>query len=137
MLIIKITACIGVLSVGAVTGGKLLGEWGLNLLYGDKIAKYVNLLIPVIVYTCLNAYVWFFWNLLIIMRKLKTLLIVNGIGLLVCVFLMKKFIIIYGMNGVSYVLMGYSIVLIVMMLVVLVRDLVNRSKNGGTKTSIL
>lgn len=137
ILVLKITMCIVVLAVSSVIGGKLLGRWGLELLYGNKIAKYVDLLIPVIIYTCLNAYVWFFWNLLIIMRKLKTLLLINGMGVILCIISMRKIISMYGMNGVSYVLIGYSIVLTCMMFVVLARDLVNKSRNKETKSSNL
>ena len=63
------------------------------------------------------------------MRKLKALLIVNAIGLIICVGMMGKVISVYEMNGVSYTLILYSIVLIMMMTAVIITDLLQKRKN--------
>lgn len=122
-LVAQISGVLIGLSLVCICGAAVLGKWGLGFLYGERIRQYSYLFMPVIYYTCLNAFVWFFWNLLILMRKLKVLLIVNAIGLAVCIGIMNKMISVFGMNGVSYTLIWYSVVLIVMMLVVMIRDL--------------
>lgn len=126
-LVVKISGVLLGISLICICGAAVLGEWGLGFLYGENIKAYAYLFLPVIYYTCLNAFVWFFWHLLIVMRKLKMLLTVNAIGLIICMGLMNPMISVYEMNGVSYTLILYSIVLIVMMLVVIVRDLYRKN----------
>lgn len=119
----KISGILLILSITCICGAAILGKWGLTLLYGKTIGEYAYLFLPVIYYTCLNAFVLFFWNLLIVMRKLKSLLITGTIGLCFCVGIMRGVIAIYGMNGVSYTMIAYSVVLIVIMLGIVFRGL--------------
>jgi len=128
-LIIKISGVLLGISFACIGGALLLGEWGLGFLYGENIKRHAYLFLPVIYYTCLNAFVWFLWHLLVVMRKLRALLIVNAIGLIICVGMMSKVISVYEMNGVSYTLIIYSIVLIIMMTAVVVGDLLHKHKN--------
>lgn len=131
-LVAKISAVLLGLSFVCMCGASLLGEWGLGFLYGKKIKSHAYLFMPVICYTCLNAFVWFFWNLLIVMRKTKILLWVNALGLISCMGIMKKLISVYGMNGVSYTLILYSIVVIGLMLGVLLYDLNSKGRDCQT-----
>ena len=114
--IIKISAALIALIVICMIGVKLVGKIGLTFLYGQETGKYVWVLSPVILFTGLNAFVWFFWNLLVVMRKQKELLKINVIGVVVVALVMEPVIAKYEMNGVSYVLIFYSVVLIGMML---------------------
>ena len=59
------------------------------------------------------------------MRKQKELLRINIIGVVFVALIMKPIIEKYEMNGVSYVLIGYSVVLIVMMLKQIICNLKN------------
>ena len=117
--VLKIIGILVALSVVCLVGAAALGEWGLNLLYGQRIAEHAYLFMPVICYTCLNAFVWFLWNLLIVIRRLKSLLVVNSIGLVICFLLIHPMITVFSMNGVSYTLIIYSVVVISLMLGVL------------------
>lgn len=127
-LIAKISGVLVCISLVCICGAFVLGKWGLELLYGEKVKGHVYLLLPVIYYTCLNAFVMFFWNLLIVMRKLKLLLIIGASGLLVCVSIMSGMISVYEMNGVSYTLIIYSISLILIMLGVIFNELYRKGK---------
>lgn len=68
---------IAVLSVCAMTGGKLLGHWGLMLLYGKEVAAYEALLLPLIGATILTAILWLFCGILTAVREFKGLIIGN------------------------------------------------------------
>lgn len=139
-LILKISGVLLAISLACICGAWLLGEWGLGFLYGDNIKRHAYLFMPVIYYTCLNAFVWFLWHLLVVMRKLKSLLVVNAIGLVVCIGMMSKIISLHEMNGVSYTLIMYSIVLIILMTIVVVQDLLSKHKvqtGNMTKGEIL
>ena len=122
-LVIKISGVLVTLSIICIVGALILGEWGLVFLYGERIQEYVYLFMPVIYYTCLNAFVWFFWILLVIMRKMKHLLIINIVGAIFCLGIMNPIISVCGMNGVSYTMIAYSIVILLMMLSVMVKEI--------------
>ncbi|OCN05559.1 hypothetical protein A4S06_08310 [Erysipelotrichaceae bacterium MTC7] len=109
--VMKTSLIIAVLSIFAIIVAMFVGSWGLTLLYGQKIASYTDLLIPVLIATCLNAFVAFTNNIIIICRKLKSLLVVNVIGVIVALLASRPIISEFGMYGVSYVL-------IIMLLVV-------------------
>lgn len=123
--ILKISAVLIGLIIICMIGVKLIGKLGLTILYGEETGKYVWVLEPVILFAGLNAFVWFFWNLLVVMRKQKELLRINIIGVVFVALIMKPIIEKYEMNGVSYVLIGYSVVLIVMMLKQIICNLKN------------
>ena len=119
----KISGVLIGLIVICLIGGKLVGRLGLTILYGAKISQYADALMSVLLFTGLNAFVWFFWNLLIVMRLQKKVVYINGVGLVVCLAIMRPMIIKYQMNGVSYVLILYSVVLIILMLYEIKRNL--------------
>lgn len=60
---------IALISVVALGGGKILGHWGLELLYGDEVAAHEDLLLPLIGCTILTAIVWFLCALLTVVRR--------------------------------------------------------------------
>ena len=104
-------------------GAKAFGKAALTFLYGNKVAEYSSILLLLILFTGLNAFVWFFWNILILMRKQKQLLYINLFGVIIGYLIMTPLISKYEMNGVSYVLTVYSIILIVMMINAMIREL--------------
>ena len=71
------------ISIISLAGGKLLGVWGLNLLYGKEIAEYVDLLLPLICSTVLTALIWFLCGLSTVVRDFKGLIISNVIALII------------------------------------------------------
>lgn len=79
----KCFVAIGVLGIISFAGGKLLGRFGLNLLYGEEVAAYESLLLPLIFCTILTAVVWFMCGLSTVTRDFKGLLISNGVALTV------------------------------------------------------
>lgn len=68
---------IAALSVCAMIGGKLIGYWGLLLLYGKEVAAYEALLLPLIGATILTAILWLFCGILTAVREFKGLIIGN------------------------------------------------------------
>lgn len=122
-LFFKTCAIILGISVISMVGVKVVGRWGLKLLYGERIAAYAYLLETTVLFVSCNAFVWFFWNVLIVIRKLKHLLIINVVGLIYCVTASKYFVVKYDMIGVNYALISYTLLLISLMAVILVRSL--------------
>lgn len=88
----------------ALIGGKILGKWGLNLIYGSEVAEYVSLLLPLILCTILTSLVWFLCALLTVVREFKGLIISNLIVVILSgissIFCLK----IFGMQGASIAL---------------------------------
>lgn len=85
---------LGILVLGAIAlvGGRLLGAWGLKLLYGAEVASYVSLLLPLIGSTILTACVWLMCGLLTVVRAFKGLIysniiavIVSGVSSVICI----------------------------------------------------
>lgn len=99
---------IGVISV---IGGFVLGDWGLQLLYGgnpDTITGVIRekaLLVPVIVTAVMTAFALFFNMLLTIIRDFKGLVLANVAGLAVCVLLCQPLIQSYALQGANLVML--------------------------------
>lgn len=127
--VIKTSLIIAVLSAVVTVAAMFVGSWGLTLLYGQKIAAYTDLLIPVLIATCLNAFVAFSNNIIIICRKLKSLLVVNVIGVIVVLLASKPIVSEFGMYGVSYVLIIMLIVVNVLSYAIIV-FFINQQKHS-------
>ncbi len=80
------------------------GNWGMKLLFGKEIADYVYLLIPILFTTFFIALIYFFGMLLTIMRKLKTLVTVNGISALIILLISPLLIKKFALDGINYTL---------------------------------
>lgn len=120
-----------ILSLGIVflIGGIFLARWGLNLLYGPKIAGYSYLFVPIIVYTALNGFLWFCHNILIIFRRMNTLLVINICGLLCCLLLSTICINVFSMNGVTLCMISFTFLMIAEMLFVIKKEVAKITKN--------
>lgn len=80
----------------------LFGEFGLLLLFGEKIVPYAELLQPMLLCTAATAYVWLFMDMLIVLRRMRDVLIGNVVSFLL-VFPLAYFLILgCGANGVSF-----------------------------------
>ena len=93
--VLLITALVSVLFL-------LFGEWGLTLLFGEKIVPYVGLLQPMLLCTAMTAYIWFFMDLLIVLRKMREVLVGNAVAFVSVLPLSYMLILWCGPNGVSF-----------------------------------
>lgn len=101
-LMMQIIGVIAVIAMVAIIGCVFLGEWGLKLIFGESIATYTNLLIPVVICTFTTSYLAYFGMLEVVIRDFKGLLIGCCIGLLICICTTPFFINLCGINGTSY-----------------------------------
>lgn len=66
------------IAVIGIIGGKLLGFWGLNLLYGSEVAAHTDLLIPLILCTILTAFAWLLCGVLTAIHQFQGLVVGNA-----------------------------------------------------------
>ena len=109
------------LSVIALLGGKILGSWGLNLLYGKEVAEYVELLLPIIGCTILTALIWFLGGLLTVVREFKGLNISNIPAVLISTLGSLGFMNKFDMQGASMALILALAVQVICMIYFLVK----------------
>ncbi|MBS6373898.1 MAG: hypothetical protein KH431_04720 [Erysipelotrichaceae bacterium] len=124
-LFLKTSGIILLLSIICLIGSYLFAEWGLTLLYGSEVGHNAYLFIPVIIYTSLNGFQWFYSSILVVFRCMKSLLVINFISFLICILTARSFISNYGMNGVSYVLICFTFVMIVLMVGLIIYQIRN------------
>lgn len=103
-LFLKTVAYIVLFSFAMILGGTLFGEFGLMLLFGDKIINYTYLFIPILVISSLTALTWFIGLLLTVLREFRGLIIASVVAFLTCLFGSAWFIELYGINGASLIL---------------------------------
>lgn len=77
----KVILLLAVITGGALAGAVAFGNIALVLLFGKSIETYTWLLIPTIFASCLTGLVWFLGMILIIMRKMRTLIIGAAVGM--------------------------------------------------------
>lgn len=100
----KVLLSIAVISVVSIVGFVLLGDWLLVLLFGESIAPYTYLLLPLVICTILTALAWFVASVVTILRNLNILVVLSAIGLGIVILGGKPFIDMFGMNGASFIL---------------------------------
>lgn len=68
-----------VISIAGIIGGKLLGHWGLTILFPNKpeVAAHVALLIPLIICTILTAFAWLLCGVLTAIHEFRGLVVAN------------------------------------------------------------
>ena len=103
-LLVKTLLFLGALSVVSIIVFALLGEWMLIMLFGEMIAPYTYLLMPLVICTILVAVSWFLSTLLVVLRKQKTLLLIAVISLAIVLFGSLPLIELFAQNGASIVL---------------------------------
>lgn len=128
----KCILTISCFSVIALIGGKILGKWGLNLIYGSEVAEYVSLLLPLILCTILTSLVWFLCALLTVVREFKGLIISNLIVVILSgissIFCLR----IFGMQGASIAL-GISLGVEILFLWLFLKKKLNSMKTDQEK----
>lgn len=81
---------------------EFVGEWVLELLFGESIVPYVYLLQPIILSTVATAFLWFFGDLLITLRRFWANFAGNVAAFLVVIPLTLYCVARWDMNGVSF-----------------------------------
>ncbi len=122
-VLIKSLVVVLVLSIVCYVGSLFLSEIGLRILYGAKISKYYELFSVIIIYTSLTGFMFFGHNVLIILRKIKELLLTYLVGFITCLLVSSFLINKFGMNGVSYSLITFTIVIIICMFIVIIKSI--------------
>ena len=82
----------------------MFGNFGLILLFGEKISSYTYLFLPILFISSLTAISWFIGLMLTVIREFKGLIIASVVALFVCLASSGYFISNYGINGTNYVL---------------------------------
>lgn len=109
-------------------GSLFLSELGLKILYGSRIASYHQLFSIIIIYTTLTGFMFYFHNILIVFRKIKELLVTYLFGFIVCITTSKYLVLKYNMNGVSYTLIIYNVIVIILMITLIIKCLLAMKK---------
>ncbi len=104
LLLLSGKVCVGIALIAVLVSVlfALFGEWGLRLLFGDGITAYAYLLQPMLLCTAATAYIWFFMDLLIVMRSMVDILAGNILAFAAVFPLSYYFITWFGANGVSF-----------------------------------
>lgn len=122
-LFVKVSMIIFGIGVASFIGAIFLGHLGLYILYGQKIAKYSYLFLPIILYTAINGYFWFCGNIMIIFRRKMWIVVTNLTGLVICLCFSSLFINLFSMNGVTLVMLLLTIVMTLEYLFIIVKDI--------------
>lgn len=93
IVVVSGIACISLI------GAFILGDFGLKILYGEKILVYSYLLLPLVVATILTAFSWLLSGILTVLRGFRELIVSNIISLIAS-FIASYFLIRnFGMQG--------------------------------------
>ncbi len=101
---LSLVITLGVFAVGAVGigGVLLLGRWGLDLLYGEQVAAWSGLLVPLVICTVFTSLTLFYCMLLTVLREMKGLIFSTAAAVSVSLAVSPALINAYGMYGASY-----------------------------------
>lgn len=114
-----------------LAGAKLLGRWGLQLLFTEEVADHAYLLIPVLGTTFLIAASYFLGAMITITRHLKVIVLSNAVAMGLVLLLSTPLIRSFGMDGVNYVIliaMGVNVILLFATLSILLRKHFNSAE---------
>ena len=98
------------LSVLCLIGAKLLGRWGLVLLFQESIEPYVYLFVPVIIVSILIAVNASLFSLCTLLREIRTQYIIGVAGVVSAWILALTVVKTQSMMGVVYALIGTLVI---------------------------
>ena len=104
-LIARVLISVSVLAIAAIILFALFGDFALCLLFGDSIAPYTNLLLPLVMSGVLLAFSWFLSTIVTVMRRLRPLLAASAISFVVVLGCSSLMIDMFGMNGATYIVL--------------------------------
>ena len=110
----RILLLLGAAIAAVLIGAKLLGRWGLNLIFGAEIAEHADLLIPTLLTTVLIAIEYYVSMLLTISRFLWPMLTGNAAALALTLTLQRTVIAAdgaYGVNEMIYLSVGTNLLI--------------------------
>lgn len=110
----RILLLLGAAIAAVLIGAKLLGRWGLNLIFGAEIAEHADLLIPTLLTTVLIAIEYYVSMLLTISRFLWPMLAGNAAALALTLTLQRTVIAAdgaYGVNEMIYLSVGTNLLI--------------------------
>lgn len=122
-LFLSILAAISLISLVCYLGSIILARPVLAVLYKEEVSKYAFIFPGMIIYTALNGVSWFFYNILIILRNIYSILVINVIALVVCLAVSDIMITKYSMQGVNYTMTIYTLFLVLVMITVIYRSI--------------
>jgi O-antigen/teichoic acid export membrane protein len=136
-LFMKIMLFIAALSIVAIAGGALLAEWGLVLLFGEKLREYAYLLVPVLLISSLTAVSWFLGSLLTVIREIRGFIVSSILAVAVSLAGGQYSIRTFGLNGASFILIVALVVQIVSMSIFMINknNKLKRELTSGTTTA--
>ncbi len=108
---------LGILATGVLCTAALeiVGPWLLRQMFGESIAEYTYLLAPTIAFAIVAAFVWFFSDLLIVLRRFRGNVAGNIIAVIVALPATYICVTRWDMNGVSFAgIAAYAVAAIVM-----------------------
>lgn len=114
---------VSIIAVIGLVGGKIFGYWGLKLLYGSEVAKYDELLIPLIFCTILTSFAWLLCGVLTAIREFKGLVIANIFAVIFSAVFSLILEYYMGMQGANLSLAIATMVEILILLLYLVRKM--------------
>jgi O-antigen/teichoic acid export membrane protein len=92
---------LAVLSAVTCIGARIIGRWGLKLLFGADILAYYNLFMPIVWCTILTAFIWVLYSVLIAMRQIGLLVIGMAVDFIILLFITGPCIEAFEKNGAS------------------------------------
>lgn len=87
-----------------IIGGAVFGDFGLRLLFGEKISSFTYLFLPILFISSLTALSWFIGLMLTVVREFRGLIISSVVAVTVCFLGSSTVINLFGINGTSLIL---------------------------------
>lgn len=112
------------------------GQMLLDLVFGHKISAYSNLMVPALISCASSACIVFLGDLLVARRRMVACCVCNLIPLAVAYLLTPCFVMLFGMNGVSFVIALAYLVGIISMFVPLLGRFENLSSEQNARQNI-
>ncbi|MCI8371184.1 MAG: oligosaccharide flippase family protein [Lachnospiraceae bacterium] len=104
-----------------LAGVFVLGDWGLQLLFGSEILEYSYLLSQTVLVTFLVAFMYWLSALMVVARKQKSVMLINGAAIILVIIFSVQMIPQMGINGINYALFATFAVDIVLLAVLAFR----------------
>ena len=97
-------AAIAGITIVFTAGSLILGEWVLNILFGETILPHAYLMTGASVAAGLTSLMWFMNVVFSALRDIKGIFVCNLIGMMICFAAAERFLTIYGITGANYVM---------------------------------
>lgn len=125
-LLSKSMGGLALVALVCILGFAFLGDWLLITVFGESIAKYTYLLIPLVGFAIITGVQWFLNDLLISLRAFKMTFVSSVASFLVAVLLETPLINAFGPNGVTLTGIAACVTGLVIMATKLATMLANR-----------